>query len=252
MSPNKIGLIITSNTEAWKGEAGKGEYYKKRFSKVDNTFDYEVIYGVTGSLPDISEFPNYLGFVISGSHHSVNDPYQWIMNLQNFIIQLDQYNKETDNKPVRLFGICFGHQIIAKTFGGLVQPIANNKWIYGAEKIIFNSTITPESWFQKALKCENEVMMCQVHSEEVSKVPNNAIVVAASNTCETEALAYGGNIFSTQGHPEFEIEVMTNLVGCNFLKNNMITSEEFEIGKQQVETVPYDLVTGFVLGFLKH
>ena len=252
MFPNKIGFIITSNTESWKGEEGKGKYYKKRFSKVDDSFEYEVIYGVTGSLPDISEFPNYLGFVISGSHHSVNDPYQWIMNLQNFIIQLDQYNKENKKKPVRLFGICWGHQIIAKAFGGVVQPIGDKKFIYGAERIIFNSKIKAEPWFEKALKGEDEIMICQVHGEEVSKVPDNAIVVASSKKCETEALVYGDNIFSTQGHPEFEIEIMTHLVGCNFLKNKIINSQEFEIGKRQVETVPYDLITGFVLEFLKH
>ena len=253
MVVKKIGIIITTDAQNKLGESGKGRYFIERFSKVDDTFEYEVIPGVTGALPKLSELSNYFGFIISGSGYSVNDPYQWIMNLQNFIIQLDQYNKENKNKPVRLFGICYGHQLIAKTFGGVVQPIKDNKFIYGAEKITFNSDVSSKSWFQKALNGEREMMICQVHGEEVSQVPSNAIVLASSESCETEAFVYeGDDIFSTQGHPEFEIDIMENLVGFKLMEKELITREQFEKGNEQVKTVPYDQVTAFVLEFLKH
>uniref|UniRef100_A0A7M5V5I8 Glutamine amidotransferase domain-containing protein n=3 Tax=Clytia hemisphaerica TaxID=252671 RepID=A0A7M5V5I8_9CNID len=253
MSPKKIGFIMTEDGEKWKGEAGIGKYFLQRFQQVDDSFEYEVIHGVTGSLPKISQLPNYIGFVISGSHHSVNDPYQWIMNLQNFIIQLDQYNKENRNKPVRLFGICYGHQLIAKTFGGVVQPIGDGKFIYGAEKVNFTNKLSDEVWFKQALQYHSSnIMVAQSHGEEVYTVPKNAITVASSTTCKAEALLYDDHILSFQGHPELENETLGRIIGGNLIRKKIIDRQALERGNGNARMVPADTLTGMVLAFLNH
>ena len=76
-------------------------------------YDYNSFFGRltrnTGELPtDIDQFD---GFVIPGSKYNATDDEPWIEPLCEVIRQAHAQGKA-------LFGICFGHQVIAKALGG--------------------------------------------------------------------------------------------------------------------------------------
>ena len=254
---NKIGIVITEDGPHWGGEAGIGCYFTKRFKHVSDSFDYHIFHGVSGVLPQPEQFSGYIGFVISGSRHSVNDNCEWIENCRIFIRQLADHNKmNTTSEPVRLFGICYGHQLIATAFGGLVKSIIpysdGPTFIFGAEKVEFTQQLTEKTWFTDIFKGDREAMVVQSHGEEVSVIPDNAVNVGRSTTCQNEVLMYGDNIISFQGHPELEVETLERIIGTRLLKAERVTREYHEQGMNNARKVPSDSLTKFVLSFLNH
>lgn len=72
-----------------------------------------------------SEFPTEQqlesldALVITGSKHSAydNEP-KWIPELRDWISQLHA-SQSTRTRPIKILGICFGHQILAEALGGV-------------------------------------------------------------------------------------------------------------------------------------
>ena len=76
-------------------------------------------------------FPNHLddydGYLISGSAYGVYDDAPFIPRLIDLIQQIHQAKKP-------LFGVCFGHQIIAHALGGQAQKW-DNGWVLGTIEV---------------------------------------------------------------------------------------------------------------------
>lgn len=53
-------------------------------------------------------------YIVTGSKYSVYDNCPWIADAGKFLIAADRLNKT-------LIGICFGHHLLAQTFGGRVE-----------------------------------------------------------------------------------------------------------------------------------
>ncbi|KXS43659.1 MAG: GMP synthase (glutamine-hydrolysing) [Methanolobus sp. T82-4] len=100
---------------------------------------------------------------------------------------------ESIDKPV--LGICLGHQLIAKTFGGEVGPGASGG--YAAIKI----EIVDEDELLKGLGPTMSVWAS--HADEVASLPEDFIQLARSDICEYEAMRHVERpIFGVQWHPE--------------------------------------------------
>lgn len=120
------------------------------------------------------------GIVISGSEKGVYDDTPWMAPLRAI---LEEYR--VAGTPV--FGICFGHQIMADVWGGKAEK-ADKGFITGARE--FESPAGPVSAYV-------------AHQDQVTDVPPNAQVVAGSDYCPVAALAYDFPAFSVQFHPEY-------------------------------------------------
>ena len=86
--------------------------FEKAFNQCDPNLDWTVI-DICGGNHDV-DVQDFDGFIISGSRSSVNDPKLWIEELLNLIRRIIE-------REVPLVGLCFGHQAIAKSLGGLVS-----------------------------------------------------------------------------------------------------------------------------------
>jgi GMP synthase (glutamine-hydrolysing) len=102
------------------------------------------------------------------------------------------YVKELDYP---ILGICLGHQIIAKTFGGDIGAAGIES--YAKIKI----KITDENDILKGFGETADVWAS--HKDEVIKAPENFKVLASSSICEVEAMKHENKpIYGIQFHPE--------------------------------------------------
>ncbi len=125
---------------------------------------------------------------------------------KGIIIGGGPYLEETGNseailekfyKKIPILGICLGHQLIAKHFGGEIRTAEIGEY---AGSTIF---VDEEDDLLKGLGQEFEAWVS--HKDEVLTLPKNFVKLAHSNTCDIEAMKHSTlSLFGVQFHPEVE------------------------------------------------
>jgi len=96
---------------------------------------------------------------------------------------------------VPVLGICLGHQVIARAFGGSVGPGSSGGYAEVEVEIL-----SDEGLFKGF---GNKTVMWASHADEVSEIPDCFEVTARSELCDVEAMSHVEKpIFGVQGHPE--------------------------------------------------
>ena len=145
-------------------------------------------------------FPEHLddydGYLISGSAYGVYDNAPFIPQLIDLIRQIHRAKKP-------LFGVCFGHQVIAHALGGHAQKW-DNGWVLGTIDITLNHLpdwIKENDWIDARNKTIN---LIHVHQDQVTKLPEGAQRIGTASNCKNAAYIIGDTVFAVQGHPEFD------------------------------------------------
>ena len=72
------------------------------------------------SLLKATKDNNISGIIILGSASSVNDSTNWQTEIERLIL-------DASAKLTPILGLCYGHQLLGKIFGGIVEPLWNKK-----------------------------------------------------------------------------------------------------------------------------
>lgn len=138
-----------------------------------------------GELPaDPTECSAY---VITGSPAGVYDDLPWIPPF------LDVLRKVRGR--AKLVGICFGHQAMAKAFGGEVVKSPKG-WAVGMHRY---EIVEPPPGMLEPLA----FAIPAFHQDQVVTLPPGARVLAASAFTPFASIGYDDDTVSVQGHPEF-------------------------------------------------
>ncbi|MCR9221566.1 MAG: type 1 glutamine amidotransferase [Alphaproteobacteria bacterium] len=136
--------------------------------------------------------------VIGGSFHSVHDDLPWQRAL---VAWLRRLRARADGGPP-VFGICGGHQIMARALGAPVERLPDGEMAAtlpvelteaGRTHYLFDGLGDPPSFH-----FGNE--------EHVAHPPDGATVLAVRPELPAAALDFGGGWLSVQFHPEAEAE----------------------------------------------
>ncbi|KAL4921517.1 class I glutamine amidotransferase-like protein [Aspergillus aurantiobrunneus] len=166
------------------------------------------------------------GILITGAAAAAYEAakHPWIAPLQSFV---QTVFKEFPH--VKLFGSCFGHQIIAQ---GLLSSqaqapdppsVAVEACPQGSEMGLAPIKLAPEFSAQfpslsTSLSVQNEMRLQMIHGDWVSllpgtpKLPTPWVNVGSTDLCPVQGLYYPGRVLTYQGH--FEFDVFVNSETC--------------------------------------
>ncbi|EDU42828.1 glutamine amidotransferase-like protein-like protein [Pyrenophora tritici-repentis] len=156
--------------------------------------------------PSLSAFD---AIVISGSANSAYDNIPWIHKLARWL--KDVYDKEP---RVRIFGSCFGHQIVTLAllgrYGVRVEKDPQG-WELGVGEITLQANFLRRFCGGDGdVDGEGKKLRLQfVHHDHVvipdsSTLPPSWMVVGSTQHCAVQGLYEAGRVFTLQGHFEFD------------------------------------------------
>ena len=169
----------------------------------DVTFDIKKVYDNEKLCLDDGD-----AWIVTGSKYSVYDEFEWINYLKKFVHDLIQNNKYVQ-------GICFGHQIIAESYGGKVEKNSLG-WELGSYPISLTQAGIDSDLFKKF---NNNDIAYESHQDVVSKLPKNFIELGYTKKAN-QSFSYQNRVFGVQFHPEFSYDVTKKLMDLR-LKNGV-------------------------------
>ncbi len=109
---------------------------------------------------------------------------------------------------VPLFGVCYGHQLMAHALGGRVDYLPGGREI-GTQPIeLLDGALSDSLTVKLPLRFRAHT----THEQSVLEPPKGAVVLARSERDPHQLVRYGPKAVSSQFHPEFNAEVMRDYV----------------------------------------
>ncbi len=100
---------------------------------------------------------------------------------------------------VSMFGVCYGHQLMAHALGGRVDYHPRGREV-GCQRIRLSSEAANDALLAGSPQTFEAHLM---HEQSIVKLPPHAQVLASSAHDAYQIVRYGPNAVSTQFHPEF-------------------------------------------------
>ncbi|KAF5381610.1 hypothetical protein D9615_005476 [Tricholomella constricta] len=166
----------------------------------------------------------YDGIIYTGSAASAYEDIEWINKLVAFSARV------VNEKPhIKIIGICFGHQILARALGGECVP-NNGLWEVGPTPVDLTD-------LGRRLFGVDTLSIQQMHRDHVPAVPptfhllgstavsyNQGMVRFAPGTRPEQQNLDNVHVITFQGHPEFAEGIVTGIVAGR-VKAGVISAE---------------------------
>jgi GMP synthase (glutamine-hydrolysing) len=144
---------------------------------------------------------DWAGIVITGSPASTYDGESWITRSEDFL-------RRAADRSIPLYGVCFGHQLLAQTFGGKVEKCPHG-WELGTVILKQTADATRNPLFASV----PEQFIAQMsHGDVVTELPPGAVTLAQNDHWQYQAFMIGDRIWGTQFHSEFTPQIVQDLI----------------------------------------
>lgn len=144
---------------------------------------------------------SWAGVIITGSPASTYDGEAWITRSEEFL-------KRAADRSIPLYGVCFGHQLLAQTFGGKVEKCPRG-WELGTVTV----TQTEHAKQTPLFSSVPEQFTAQMsHGDVVTELPSGAVTLAQNDHWQYQAFMIGDHIWGTQFHSEFTPQIVQDLI----------------------------------------
>jgi GMP synthase (glutamine-hydrolysing) len=166
---------------------------------------------ITPFNKEIEFSPALKGVILSGSPFSVNDENALFIDVKKI------------NEKVPVLGICYGAQLVAKLYGGVVEK--SDKREYGRSKLQIKNEADE---LLKGVKNDSDVWMS--HSDTIKKLPDTFSISASTHNIPVAAFESkdtNNAIFGLQFHPEVYHSAEGKKIIRNFLVNVCKCSQDW-------------------------
>jgi GMP synthase (glutamine-hydrolysing) len=145
--------------------------------------------------------PAYKGIIITGSAASAYHEDEWIRQSEDFL-------RRAADRGIAIYGICFGHQLLAQALGGRVEKCPKG-WELGTASVSLSREALQDPLFAGL---PGEFLAQQSHGDVVVELPAGAVQLARNAHWPIQAFRLGEKIWGTQFHPEFTVGLIEGLV----------------------------------------
>lgn len=141
------------------------------------------------------------GIIVTGSHAMVTDNFPWSVALEKWLA-------DAVAQSIPVLGICYGHQLLAKALGGVIDYHPK-----GPEIGCFSIDVTPAA-SQDALfgQLPQTFQAHLTHHQSVITLPAGAVILARNIFEPHQAFRVGRCAWGVQFHPEYSTAIMTEYV----------------------------------------
>ncbi|KIP04084.1 hypothetical protein PHLGIDRAFT_129743 [Phlebiopsis gigantea 11061_1 CR5-6] len=167
-------------------------------------------YDVRNKMEYPEDVDKYDAIMLTGSAASAYENLEWINKLVSYMASV------IEAKPqIKILGICFGHQIVARALGKDCVP-NGGRWEVG---------ITPMELTETGRKIlgADQLNLQQMHRDHVPEVPSGCDLLASTQMTPNhgfiryepsspKASLADIQIFCVQGHPEFTESIVEKIV----------------------------------------
>jgi GMP synthase (glutamine-hydrolysing) len=144
------------------------------------------------ALPPIAGFD---GAIMTGSPASVVAPEPWMDEAGAYLLDVAR------SRPV--LGVCFGHQLLARALGGVVERNPRGREA-GSTEVRLTEAGRIDPLFAGS---PERLLVQQLHEDHVSGVPAGATALAVNDFSPLQAYAVGESIRCVQFHPEMDAAI---------------------------------------------
>lgn len=194
----RIAILDSVPEVYWADDLGITDAQKfiDLLQPLNEAASYDVYFTSKQQFPERIE--DYDAILVTGSPCSVHDKHEWITRLTELV-------REAHERRLRIIGSCFGHQLLARAFGGDVGHNENG-WVIGNYAVHIDGDF---AWMQPAARITN---LYHFNQERVTRLPRDAVAFARTDEYDSYGFILGDNILSFQGHPEQPHRAMVNFL----------------------------------------
>ena len=157
---------------------------------------FDVFFTSKNQFPE--NIDDYDAILVTGSPCSVHDDHDWIRELIDL-------TRAAGSKNLRVIGSCFGHQLVARAYGGEVG-FNENGWMIGNYPVQITNRY---DWMQPVAATTG---LYHFNQERVTRLPEGAEPFAHTEEYADYGFTLGDNIMCFQGHPEQPLRAMVNFL----------------------------------------
>jgi len=145
------------------------------------------------------------GIIITGSSAMVTEEAIWS---EATICWLEQFI----STRVPIIGVCYGHQILAKLLGGIVDWNPNGRELGLVTMRLTENTRTDILFSQIVDEQTHNLKFLASHQQSVISLPQKATLLGATKIDKNHCFSYDNHIWGLQFHPEFTPEIIKDYI----------------------------------------
>lgn len=193
-------VLDLDNSKKWFPKTF-GDLFEEGLKLEGDTWDHFDI--ANGDKPP-HDLLDYQGVILTGSRFNTRDrdSLHWFDDICKFIVEA------ANRGSPKVYGGCFGCQIIAHALGGEVGYNPNGIFLLRAETIRLNDQINQNKILCDKLSEKDTLNILVSHGDCVQKLPDSGVLLGSSANCKHEIYLAGPhkNILAFQSHPEFDLK----------------------------------------------